>query len=75
MKTATEQLIEKAERLRPTGVIGDGMVAEFRYLAERARAERGYAKRPPCFASNPGAQESAENGCDLCLFAHGCLDI
>jgi len=39
MKTATEQLIELAERLRPTGEIGDGMVAEFHSLAQRVRAE------------------------------------
>lgn len=40
MKTATEQLIELAERLNPSGVIGDGMVAEFHALAARARVER-----------------------------------
>ena len=39
MKTATEQLIELAERLNPTGVIGDGMVAEFHSLAQRVRVQ------------------------------------
>lgn len=39
MKTATKQLIELAERLNPTGEIGDGMVARLRELAARARAE------------------------------------
>lgn len=40
MKTATEQLIELAERLTPSGHIGDGMVAHFHELAARARAEQ-----------------------------------
>lgn len=61
MKTATEQLIELAERLNPTGVIGDGMVAEFHALAARARAEQS---RPPAqpdygrlgFAGREGAE-------------------
>lgn len=39
MKTATERLIELAEWLNPTGVIGDGTVAEFHSLAAQARAE------------------------------------
>ena len=39
MKTATEQLIELAEWLTPTGVIGDGTVAHFHDLAKRAREE------------------------------------
>lgn len=39
MKSATERLIELAERLNPTGVIGDGMVAEFHSLAAQARAQ------------------------------------
>lgn len=72
MKTATEQLIELAERLNPTGVIGDGMVAEFHSLARRARVERG---RPSCYGSEPNDQAFAENGCDSCPHAHPCLDI
>lgn len=72
MKTATEQLIELAERLRPTGEIGDGMVARFRDLAQRARRELG---RPSCYGSEPNDQAFAENGCDSCLHAHPCLDI
>lgn len=75
MKTATEQLIELAERLNPTGLIGDGMVAEFHALAARARAERGLAPRPVCFGSDPNEQAFAENGCDSCPSAHPCLDI
>ena len=42
-KPATLQLIEQAERLNMTGVIGDGMVAHFHELATRARLEQGYA--------------------------------
>lgn len=33
------QLIDLAERLRPTGEIGDGMVAKFHDLAARSRIE------------------------------------
>lgn len=43
MKTATQQLIEQAERLVPTGFIGDGTVAHFHELATRARIEQGLA--------------------------------
>lgn len=39
MKSPTEQLIDLVERLRPTGEIGDGMVAELHDLAARARVE------------------------------------
>jgi len=46
MKTATERLIELVERLRPTGYIGDGMVAELQHLAGRARVEHNL--RPTC---------------------------
>lgn len=48
MKSATEQLIELAERLNPTGVIGDHAVAEFHALAARARVEITPKPRPPC---------------------------
>lgn len=39
MKSATLRLIEAAERLNMTGVIGDGTVAHFHELAALARAE------------------------------------
>lgn len=39
MKSATQQLIDLAAALKPTGEIGDGMVARFHDLAERARVE------------------------------------
>lgn len=35
-----ERLLRLAENLNPTGVIGDGMVAEFHSLAEQVRGER-----------------------------------
>jgi hypothetical protein len=38
-KSATVQLIELAERLVPSGAIGDGKVAQFHELAAKARAE------------------------------------
>lgn len=38
--TATQQLIDLAARLQPTGEIGDGMVAQFHALALRARFEQ-----------------------------------
>lgn len=38
--TATTDLIALVERLRPTGEIGDGMVAQLRDLARRAREEQ-----------------------------------
>lgn len=44
MKSPTEQLIDLVERLRPTGEIGDGMVAELHDLAARARAELGLSR-------------------------------
>jgi hypothetical protein len=37
MLTATQRLIDKCLSLSPTGTIGDGMVAELRDLAKRAR--------------------------------------
>ena len=96
MKTATERLIDLAERLNPTGLIGDGMVAEFHDLARKARAEldayvtdaenlacsegafiaaRPYTPRPRCYRSDHSEQDTAENDCDSCRFAHACLDI
>jgi hypothetical protein len=38
-KSATLRLVELAEKLVPTGEIGDGMVAHFHDLAALARAE------------------------------------
>lgn len=73
MKTAAKRLIELVERLRPTGYIGDGMVAELQHLAARARVEHGL--RPECYGSAPGDEQAALNGCDSCPFAHPCLDI
>lgn len=43
---ATDELIDLAERLTPSGVIGDGMVAHFHEVAARARAERTNAVPP-----------------------------
>lgn len=74
MKSPTEQLIDLVERLRPTGEIGDGMVAELHELAARSRDELGL-RRPVCFGSDPNEQAFAENGCDSCLWAHPCLEI
>ena len=59
MKRATEQLIELAERLRPTGEIGDGMVAELHDLAARARAETAC---PRC-AARDDALDRFESEC------------
>lgn len=73
MKTATERLIELAERLNPTGLIGDGMVAEFHSLAARVRREQGL--RPVCYGSDPNPEQFALNDCGSCVHAHPCLDI
>jgi len=76
MKSATEQLIDLVERLRPTGEIGDGMVAELHDLAARARVERARKSTyPPCYGSEPDEQAFAENDCGSCVVAHPCLDI
>jgi hypothetical protein len=44
---ALERLLRRAENLQPTGTIGNGMVAEFRDLAARVRAEQGRPAPPP----------------------------
>ncbi len=55
MKTATQQLIELAEFLSPTGVIGDGTVAHFHELAARARLEiAAYVESAENFAEYEG---------------------
>lgn len=59
MKTATEQLIELAERLTPSGHIGDGMVARLHELAARARAETAC---PRC-AARDDALDRFESEC------------
>lgn len=64
MKTATEQLIELAERLNPTGLIGDGMVAEFHALAARARVE--LAAIADNFEADPNLTRS------ICCDGHMC---
>lgn len=40
MQSATDQLIELAEALTPSGEIGDGMVAQFHELARLTRVEQ-----------------------------------
>lgn len=63
MKTATEQLIELAERLRPTGEIGDGMVARFHDLARRARAEQSRVRSSlRALQENDPDEPIADNG-------------
>ena len=63
MKTATEQLIELAERLNTTGEIGDGMVAEFHALAARARAEQTRIRSSlRALQENDPAEPIADNG-------------
>lgn len=69
MNSATLRLVALAERLNPTGHIGDGMVAQFHALAKQARAEQG---APECFASRPGPQQAAENGCAACRLRAAC---
>lgn len=60
--TATQQLIDLAERLRPTGEIGDGMVAQFHDLARRARAEQqGFDF--PAFAAQATVRAQFESEC------------
>lgn len=63
MKTATQQLIELAEFLSPTGDIGDGTVAHFHELAARARVEQKLP--PPCTrgAARDEARERYESEC------------
>lgn len=63
MKSAAERLIKLAERLNPTGVIGDGMVAEFHDLARKASAEF-YRARASLIAirDNDPAEPIADNG-------------
>lgn len=63
MKTATERLIELAERLNPTGAIGDGMVAEFHALAARARHEQARVRSAlRALQENDAAEPIADNG-------------
>lgn len=56
-KPALERLLTAAENLTPSGEIGDGMVAEFKSLAARARFDLGQiaeafrellSDNPPC---------------------------
>lgn len=61
MKSATLQLIEAAERLNPSGVIGDGTVFHFHELAARARLEQG----APCAHSQTIRRDGIER-CTLC---------
>lgn len=63
MKSPTEQLIDLVERLRPTGEIGDGMVAQFHDLAARARAEQARVRSSlRALQENDPAEPIADNG-------------
>lgn len=56
MKTATLRLIEAAEHLNPTGVIGDGTVYHFHELAALARLEQ--AEAAPLYFGNTSANST-----------------
>lgn len=87
--SATMRLIELAERLTPSGEIGDGKVQQFHEAAALARLEQRDGQvqrmarrmgahfvprgRPTCYGSRPGAQHQAENGCDDCPLQRECL--
>ena len=64
MKSATLRLIEQAERLNMTGVIGDGTVAHFHELAALARLEQAdrEAFLAGAFAIHPNLDLDAEHG-------------
>lgn len=49
--SAVDELIRLARSLTPSGEIGDGMVARFHELADRADAERASLRR--LFEANP----------------------
>lgn len=71
--SATMRLIELAERLTPSGEIGDGMVQQFHEAAALARLEQGprqsepHVYCAPCFqsATAPRFVGCSKPGCPL----------